>query len=98
MIRHQIKTGEARPVKERPRRHPYCHRQEIQRQVSDLEKSGVIESSDSPCGANVVLVNKKDGAKRFCVDYRKFNAVTIKDAYPSKMLIQCLASMKHLMH
>ena len=82
VIRHQIKTGEARPVKERPRRHPYCHRQEIQRQVIDLEKRGVIVPSDSPWAANVVLVNKKDGTKRFCVDYRKLNAVTIKDAYP----------------
>ena len=82
VVRHQIKTGDAKPIKERPRRHPYSHQQEIQRQVSDLQKRGVIEPSDSPWAANVVLVNKKDGTKRFCVDYRKLNSVTIKDAYP----------------
>ena len=76
-MKHHINTGDARPVKERPIRYPYCNQQEIQRQVSDLEKRGVIVPSDSPWAANVVLVDK-----RFCVDYRKLNAVTIKDAYP----------------
>lgn len=81
-VRHHIQTGDARPIKERPRRQPYCNQQEIDRQVRDLEKRGVIEPSDSPWASNVVLVSKKDGTKRFCVDYRRLNAVTIKDAYP----------------
>ena len=79
-IKHHIQTGDARPIKERPRRHPFCNQQEIQRQVVDFEKRGVIEPSDSPWASNVVLVGKKDGTKRFCVDYRRLNAVTIKDA------------------
>ena len=80
-VKNHINTGDARPVKERPRRHPYCNQQEIQRQVSDLKKRGLIEPSDSPLAANV-LVDKKDGTKCFCVDYRKLYAVTVKDAYP----------------
>ena len=82
LVMHGIDTGNARPVKQRPRRHPVCNQQEIDRQIKDLKSRGLIEPSDSPWAANVVLVKKKDGSKRLCIDYRGLNAVTIKDAYP----------------
>ena len=82
MVQHSINTGDAPPIKERLRRQPVCNQEEITRQVKDLEERGVIEPSDSPWAANVVLVKKKDGSKRLCIDYRGLNAVTIKDAYP----------------
>ena len=56
--------------------------EEIARQVQDLLSNGMIELSDSPWASNVVLVNKKDGTKRFCVDYRRLNSLTVKEAYP----------------
>mgnify|MGYP000034807019 CR=1 FL=1 len=93
VVKHHINTGDARPIKERPRRHPLCNQQEIMRQVDDLQRRGIIEPSDSPWAANVVLVRKKDGSQRFCVDYRGLNRVTIKDAYPVPRIDETLDAL-----
>jgi hypothetical protein len=50
--------------------------------LNDIQRRGVIEESDSPLSSLVVLVRKKNGELRFCVEYRKLNDVTQKDCFP----------------
>lgn len=82
LVKHSINTGTSAPIKCPPRRIAPARREEMQRTVNDLANQGVIEKSDSPWSSAVVLVKKKDGTQRFCVDYRALNDVTVKDSYP----------------
>jgi hypothetical protein len=93
LVEHCIDTGNAHPIKQAPRRVPFHLRDELEEQVNDMLKDGVVEPSSGPWSSPVVLVKKKSGAFRFCVDYRKLNAVTRKDAHPLPRIDDSLASM-----
>ena len=82
LVRHTIDTGDIRPLKQPPRRVAPAKREEMQRVVHEIAALGLIEKSDNPWLSPVVLVTKKDGSIRFCVDYRAFNQMTVKDSYP----------------
>jgi hypothetical protein len=55
---------------------------ELKKQIEELLEKGFIRPSSSPWGTAVLFVNKKDGSRRMCVDYRSLNEVTIKNKYP----------------
>ena len=80
-VEHEIDTGHSTPIRCAPRR---MSPQKIKKEecVTDMQAGGQIEPSDSPWSAPVVLVTKKDGDTRFCVDYSRLNIITVKDAYP----------------
>ena len=82
LVEMKIHTGDIVPRKVAARRMPFAVRQEVAKQLQKMQESGVIEPSDSPWSSPVVLVRKKDGSLRFCVDYRELNKVTRKDTYP----------------
>ena len=79
---HRVDTGDTLPVRQRLRRVPPKRRQVITDFVQELLAQGCIKPSDSDWATPVVIVTKKDGSPRFCLDYRKLNAVTKKDAFP----------------
>ena len=93
IIKHTIDTGGAAPIRQRARRLPFHHQAEVDRQVKDMLNRGIIEPSKSPWSAPIVLVTKKDGSKRFCVDYRRLNSVTVKDCYPIPRIDESLESL-----
>ena len=79
---HTIDTGTARPVKLPPYRLPHAHKETVQQEIDEMLESGIIEPSQSEWSAPIVLVKKKDGTLRLCVDYRRLNSVSKSDAYP----------------
>ena len=70
------------PISKRPYRMAGKELEELKSQIKELEEKGYIRPSASPWGAPVLFVDKKDGGRRMCVDYRSLNEVTIKNKYP----------------
>lgn len=77
----------------RPYRYSPLHKTEIERQVTELLQAGLISHSTSPFASPVLLVQKKDGSWRFCVDYRKLNAVTVKNRFPMPVIEEILEEL-----
>ncbi|KAL2095651.1 hypothetical protein ACEWY4_007799 [Coilia grayii] len=90
---HQIPTGTAHPIRERYRPVPPNLYPELRALLQGMLDSGVVKESASPWAAPVVLAKKKDGSWRFCVDYRKLNAVTHKDSFPLPRIEESLTSL-----
>ena len=77
-----IDTGDHPPISLKPYRAPLMRRQFIEEKVDEMLKSGIISESRSPWSAPVVIVGKKDGSQRFCVDFRQLNNCTARYNFP----------------
>lgn len=83
LLKHKITIKEdTMPISHRPYRISPLEAEHLQKELDKYCKLGVIEPSNSPWAAPVILVKKKNGEYRMVIDYRKLNAVTKKDAYP----------------
>lgn len=74
---HRIELTAKTPIALPPHRHSPETKRAILRQVDEMLRNGIIEPTTSPYSSPVVMVKKKDGTQRFCVDFRRVNAVTI---------------------
>ena len=93
LFQHRINTGNSAPIKQRPRRVPMSKRQVERDEIEKMLENDIITPSNSPWSSPIVLVTKKDGSCRFCIDYRKLNDVTIKDSYSLPNPNDCLQSL-----
>ncbi|CAC5395009.1 unnamed protein product [Mytilus coruscus] len=90
IIKHKIDTAGAAPTRQPLRRTPKNFEGEEESYLKDQLERGVIKPSSSAWRSNICLVRKKDGSVRWCIDYRKLNESTIKDAYPIPNISMCL--------
>ena len=93
LIQHHIELTDYTPIKDRYHRilpHQY---NEVHKHLREMLEIGAIRKSNSPWASPMVLVRKKDGSLRFCIDLRRLNARTVKDAYSLPRIEDALDSL-----
>ena len=99
-IKHKIEVTDPKPFKDRPRNIPSGLLEEVKDHLDHMLDVGAIKPSKSAWSNAAVLVQKKDGGLRFCIDFRKLNAQTQKDAFPLPRIhdaIDALSGSKYYM-
>jgi hypothetical protein len=91
---HTIDTGDHKPISVPPYRLSPLKRDILQKEITKMLDEGVIEPCSSPWAAPVVMVPKKDGGTRVCVDYRQLNSITTADSYPLPRIDDLLHNAK----
>ncbi|XP_001810078.1 retrovirus-related Pol polyprotein from transposon 297 [Tribolium castaneum] len=86
LIDMNIKLTNNEVVRYRPYRLPYAQREEVDKIVDDMLSAGIISDSNSEYSSPVLLVKKKDGSNRLCIDYRRLNAITVKEYVPMQII------------
>lgn len=91
---HKIELmPDAKPLAEPIRRHRRLHEAEARRQVGEMLREGIIEESQSPWASEYVIVRKKGGDWRLCIDFRRLNSLTKKNSFPLPNIESCIESI-----
>ncbi|KAG1928789.1 interleukin-1 receptor accessory protein-like 1-A, partial [Pimephales promelas] len=93
LIEHEIPLIDNTPVRQRYRRLPPSQYDVVKAHIQELLDQGVVKPSCSPYSSPIVVVEKKDGSIRLCVDYRQLNAKTRKDAFPLPRIEESLDAL-----
>ncbi|GFT71627.1 retrovirus-related Pol polyprotein from transposon 17.6 [Trichonephila clavipes] len=96
-IELDIALTDDEPIFHKPRCLPFAERDIVDAQVDEWVKNGIVEPCSSPYASQVVVVKKKDGKSRVCIDYRRLNRKLIKDNYPLPLIddiLDCLQNAK----
>ena len=99
VIQHQIKLTDDTPIRCKPYPLPYAMREELRNEVDIMLEMGVVRPSTSPYASPIIMVKKKDGSNRVCVDFRKLNKITKVDPEPmttAEDLFRRLSGKKYL--
>ena len=82
VIEHKIDLTDDRPIRCKTYPLSYAKRDEIQEEIKNMMDTGIVRESSSPYASPLVVVKKKSGSNRMCIDYRKLNLVTVADPAP----------------
>ena len=93
LVKHEIHLTDTQPFKEAYRRINPLLLDEVKTHVKEMLDTGAIRHSNSPWSNAIVLVRKKDGSLRFCIDFRRLNERTRKDSYPLPRIREVLDSL-----
>ena len=90
---HNIETVDHPPIRQRPYRIPHSQLDMVDRHIENMLEKGVIQESNSPWSQSLVIVTKKDGSPRFCVDFRKLNSITKIQIFPMPRVDEVLDTL-----
>ncbi|PIO32203.1 hypothetical protein AB205_0160660 [Aquarana catesbeiana] len=90
---HKIRLEEDKPFRERVKRIPLGDLEDLREQLAELKRTGIIKESRSPYASPIVVVKKKNGSLRLCIDYRTLNRLTIPDQYTTCCIEDALQSL-----
>ena len=93
-IEHKINTGDHQPISTVPYRISPAMKRKLRTELDKMLEEDVITEMESPWAFPVVLIPKKDGSVRLCVDYRRLNAITVTDTYPLPRMDDVLHAAK----
>lgn len=94
IIKHRIKVTTNKPIRQKPRRFAAEQNKIIDDHIKEMLAQNIIRPSSSPHAQEIVLVKKKDGEWRFCIDYRRLNDVTVADEFPLPRINELIRHIK----